>query len=145
MMISTRGRYALRVLVDLAQNATSGFVPMWEVADRQGISLKYLERIMPLLTRSGLVTGAPGRGGGYKLAKKPQDCRVGDILRLTEGTLAPVACLCPEAEPCDRAPICSTLPMWKQFHELTNTFFDSITVATLAADAEVSRTMLADF
>lgn len=133
MLISTRGRYALRALVDLAKHIDEGFVPMWEVAERQGISLKYLERIMPLLTRNGLVTGASGRKGGYKLAKDPCECRVGDILRLTEGTLAPVACLGPEAEPCPRAPDCATLPMWRQFHELTNSFFDKITIANLAA------------
>lgn len=133
MLISTRGRYALRALVDLAQHRDKGFVPMWEVAERQGISLKYLERIMPLLTRNGLVTGASGRKGGYRLAKDPRDCRVGDILRLTEGTLAPVACLGPAAEACSRASDCATLPMWRQFHELTNSFFDKITIAALAA------------
>lgn len=142
MLISTRGRYALRVLVDLAQHAGDGFVPMREVAVRQGISLKYLERIMPALNRNGLVTGSSGRGGGYRLAKSPHDCRVGDVLRLTEGSLAPVACLAPDAEACSRAPDCATLPMWKQFHELTNSFFDTITIAALAANESVADSLL---
>lgn len=131
MLISTRGRYALRMLVDLARNAGEGFVPMREVAERQGISLKYLERILTILNQSGLIIGSPGRGGGYRLAKSPEECRVGDVLRLTEGSLAPVACLAPDSETCSRAPYCSTLPMWKQFHDITNTFFDRITIASL--------------
>lgn len=131
-MISTRGRYALRVLLDLAKNAANGFVPMREVADRQGISLKYLERIIPLLKKGGFLIGSSGPGGGYKLAKNPEECRVGDILRLTEGSLAPVACLCPGARECPRKPDCATLGMWRQFHALANSFFDNISLASLA-------------
>ena len=93
MMISTRGRYALRVLIDLAEHAERGYVPMKEIAERQGISLKYLERILPVLSKNGLIEGVQGRGGGYRLNRSPEDCRIGEILRLTEGDLAPVACL----------------------------------------------------
>lgn len=130
-MISTRGRYALRVLIDLAEHQTGGYIPMKEVADRQDISLKYIERIMPLLTRGKVVDGQHGKGGGYRLNGEPDQHRVGDILRLTEGDLAPVACLGCDAAPCGRAAQCRTLPMWQKFNEITNDFFDGITIADL--------------
>ena len=130
-MISTRGRYALRVLIDLAEHSGQQYLPMKEVASRQEISLKYLERILPLLTKSGYVEGQHGKGGGYRLKKTPQDIRVGDVLRLTEGDLAPVACLIPGADPCNFAHECRTLEMWKEYFRLTNTFFDGITIADL--------------
>lgn len=130
-MISTRGRYALRVLIDLAEHGGQQYLPMKEVASRQEISLKYLEHILPLLTKSGYVEGQHGKGGGYRLKKTPQDIRVGDVLRLTEGDLAPVACLIPGADPCNFAHECRTLEMWKEYFRLTNTFFDGITIADL--------------
>lgn len=130
-MISTRGRYALRVLIDLAEHGGEQYLPMKEVASRQEISLKYLERILPLLTKTGYVEGQHGKGGGYRLKKTPQDIRVGDVLRLTEGDLAPVACLIPGADPCNFAHECRTLEMWKEYFRLTNTFFDGITIADL--------------
>lgn len=130
-MISTRGRYALRVLIDLAEHGGQQYLPMKEVASRQEISLKYLERILPLLTKSGYVEGQHGKGGGYRLKKTPQDIRVGDVLRLTEGDLAPVTCLIPGADPCNFAHECRTLEMWKEYFRLTNTFFDGITIADL--------------
>ena len=130
-MISTRGRYALRVLIDLAEHGGQQYLPMKEVASRQEISLKYLERILPLLTKSGYVEGQHGKGGGYRLKKTPQDIRVGDVLRLTEGDLVPVACLIPGADPCNFAHECRTLEMWKEYFRLTNTFFDGITIADL--------------
>ena len=130
-MISTRGRYALRVLIDLAEHGGEQYLPMKEVASRQEISLKYLERILPLLTKSGYVEGQHGKGGSYRLKKTPQDIRVGDVLRLTEGDLAPVACLIPGADPCNFAHECRTLEMWKEYFRLTNTFFDGITIADL--------------
>ncbi len=129
MMISTRGRYALRVLIDLALHQNGAYIPMKEVADRQAISLKYLEKIMPILMKNKLVDGMHGKGGGYRLNRAPDEYVVGDILRLTEGDLAPVACLGCNAAPCDRAAECRTLPMWTQFYELTNRFFDGITIA----------------
>lgn len=131
MMISTRGRYALRVLVDLAEHADKGYIPMKEVAKRQGISLKYLEQIIPALSKNGFVEGIQGKGGGYRLVKKPQDCRVGDILRLTEGDLAPVTCLECDAKPCERAYECRTYPMWVDFYKLVNDYFDSKTLADI--------------
>lgn len=131
MMISTRGRYALRVMIDLAESMEQGLVPMKEVAAHQEISLKYIERIMPVLVQNGLVEGIHGKGGGYRLTKQPKEYRVGDILRLTEGDLAPVACLECGAEPCNKTDECRTLPMWNEFYEMINKYFDSITLADL--------------
>lgn len=128
-MISTRGRYALRVLIDLAENSDKGYVPMREVAQRQGISLKYLERIIPVLSKKGFIEGIQGKGGGYRLIKEPEECKIGDILRLTEGDLAPVACLESGAKPCERAYKCRTYPMWVEFYRIVNEYFDSKTLA----------------
>ncbi len=130
-MISTRGRYALRVLIDLAEHRNGSYIPMKDVADRQDISLKYLERIVPVLTQSGFIEGVHGKGGGYRLVKNPDECKVGDVLRLTEGDLAPVACLAQGAPPCARAADCRTLGMWKKFNILINDYFDGITIADL--------------
>ena len=131
MMISTRGRYALRVLIDLSEHNNGSYIPMKDVAARQEVSLKYLERILPTLTKAKLIEGVHGKGGGYKLTRAPEDYTVGEILRLTEGDLAPVACLSPDAEPCERAAECRTLGMWRGFYDLTNRYFDSITIASL--------------
>ncbi len=133
-MISTRGRYALRVMIDLAEHVDEGYIPMKEVAERQGISLKYLERIMPALSKNGLVDGVHGKGGGYRLNRRPGDYTAGEILRLAEGDLAPVACLACGAEPCVRREDCKTIPMWEKFYDITNEYFDSITIAELAGD-----------
>lgn len=130
-MISTRGRYALRVMIDIAEHSGGDFVPMKEVAARQEISLKYIERIMPLLTKENLVEGQNGKGGGYRLCRPPEDYPVGEILRATEGGLAPVACLECGAKPCSRAAECRTLPMWQKYYAMTNEFFDGISVADL--------------
>lgn len=138
MLISTRGRYALRVLIDLAEHGQEGYIPMKEVAARQDISLKYLERILPVLVKNGFVEGIHGKGGGYRLLKKPEQCKIGDILRLTEGDLAPVACLECGAKPCERAYACRTYPMWTEFYHLINEFFDSKTLA------DVIQTDMAD-
>lgn len=131
MMISTKGRYALRVMLDLAEHADGCAVPMKEAAARQGISLKYIEQIMPALSKNGLVEGTHGKGGGYRLCRPPAQYTVGEILRLTEGNLAPVACLEYSADTCERSAFCKTLPMWKKFFDLTNEFFDGITLADL--------------
>ena len=131
MMISTRGRYALRVLIDLAEHRDDGYIPMKEIADRQGISLKYLEQIVPALSKNGFIEGVHGKGGGYRLVKAIQDCRVGDVLRLTEGDLAPVACLKRGAKPCERAYACRTYPMWTEFYRIVNNYFDGITLADI--------------
>lgn len=131
MLISTRGRYALRVLIDLAEHNDGGYIPMKDVAERQELSLKYLERILPVLTKNKLVVGVHGKGGGYRLSRAPEDYTVGEILRLTEGNLAPVSCLECGAEPCARAGECRTLKMWTGFYKLTNEYFDGITIADL--------------
>lgn len=130
-MITTRGRYALRVMIDLAENCERGYVAMKEIASRQGISKKYMEQIMPSLVKDGFVEGIHGKGGGYRLTKKPSEYTVGEILRLAEGDLAPVACLACNAEECPRESECKTLPMWKKYDELTNQFFDSVTLESL--------------
>lgn len=131
MMISTRGRYALRVLIDLAEHQNGEYTPMKEVAARQDISLNYIERIMPVLTKAKLVEGLHGKGGGYKLTKSPEECKVGDILRLTEGDLAPVACIGCDAKKCNRTHECRTVSMWEKFYAVTNEYFDGITLADL--------------
>ncbi len=131
MMISTRGRYALRVLIDLAEHENGGYIPLRDVAKRQQISLKYIERIMPVLVKNGYVAALHGKGGGYRLEKKPESCSVGDILRLTEGTLAPVSCLECSQPACPMQENCRTLPMWKKLDEMIKNFFDSITLGDL--------------
>lgn len=136
MMISTKGRYALRVMIDLAENYGNGYIPMKEVAERQNISLKYLERILPVLTKNKLIEGVQGKGGGYRLTATPDCYRVGDILRLTEGDLAPVACLSCESDTCERAAGCKTLPMWTEFYRLTNAYFDGISLSDFVKSGE---------
>lgn len=131
-MISTRGRYALRMMIDLAENSRDGaYIAMRDIADRLEISKKYMEQIMPVLVRNGLVEGQQGQGGGYRLTRAPQDYRVGEILRLTEGELVPVSCLS-ASTPCTRSGACRTVRMWSELCRLTNEFFDSVTVADLA-------------
>lgn len=131
MIVSTRGRYALRVMIDLAENSNQERIPLKEIAERQGISQKYIESIMTLLSKNKFVDAIHGKGGGYKLNKKPQEYRVGDILRLTEGTLAPVACLDKDAPPCDRKKFCRTLPMWTKLDKLVEDYLDSVTLSDL--------------
>ena len=129
MMISTRGRYALRVMIDLAQHKDDGYIPMKAVAERQGISLKYIQGIMSVLSKNELVEGVHGKGGGYRLSRLPEKYTVGEILRLTEGNLAPVACLGCEAKVCERKDECRTISMWSKFYNMTNEYFDSITIS----------------
>ena len=131
MIVSTRGRYAIRVLLDLCSGDPDAFVPMKEIAKREGISVKYMEQIMPVLVKNGLVEAVHGKGGGYRLGVKPSECRVGDVLRLTEGDLAPVACLSCGAEPCKRYADCKTIGMWSEFNRITNEYFDGITLSDL--------------
>lgn len=131
MKISTRGRYALRVLVDLAEHDKGEYIPLKDIAERQEISQKYLEGIMLLLSKSKIVDAAHGKGGGYKLKKAPEECTIGEILRATEGTLAPVSCLEKDAAPCERASECRTLPLWKDFYSVVNAFFDGKTLKDL--------------
>ena len=131
MMISTRGRYCLRVMTDLAEHQGEGYIPMKDVAARQEISLKYLEKILPVLVKNGIVEGLQGKTGGYRLSREPAEYTLGEILRLTEGTLAPVACLDCGAAPCGRAARCKTLPVWMELERVVNRYLDSVTLADL--------------
>ena len=135
-MISTRGRYALRVMLDLAENSDGAYVAMKEVAERQQVSLKYLERILPLLVEKKLVEGVRGKGGGYRLTREPDEYPLGEILRATEGDLAPVACLEMGAKPCPRAKGCKTLPMWKELDALICNYLDGKTLADLLEESK---------
>lgn len=131
MMVSTRGRYALRVMIDLAEHDDGTWIPMKEVAQRQEISLKYLEKIMPQLVGARLVEGIHGKGGGYRLTRRPGDYPVGEILRLTEGDLAPVVCLESGAASCALTAQCRTLPLWSNLNRLINDYLNSVTIADL--------------
>ena len=131
MMISSRGRYCLRVMIDLAEHQGEGYIPMKDVANRQGISLKYMEKLLPVLVKNGIVAGLQGKTGGYRLTRKPAEYTLGEILRLTEGSLAPVACLECGAVPCNRAAECRTLPVWTELDRIVNQYLDSVTIADL--------------
>lgn len=130
-MISTRGRYALRVLIDIAENSNGGYIPLNDIAGRQGISEKYLESILVLLTRGNLLNGLRGKGGGYKLTKSPEEYTVKSILTLTEGTLAPVACLKDGAEPCLKSSSCKALPVWQGLNKAITDYLESVTLADI--------------
>ncbi len=131
MLISTKGRYALRVMADLAQHPSEGYVPLKEIAQRQEISEKYLEALIKILVKARLLNGLRGKGGGYKLARAPEQYTIGPILRLMEDSLAPVACLEEDAPPCSRAADCLTLPLWKGLDRVINDYLDHITLADL--------------
>lgn len=131
MIVSTRGRYALRVMIDLAEHHSDDRIPLKDISSRQSISQKYMEAIMTLLSKNGFVDAIHGKGGGFKLNRAPEQYKVGEILRLTEGTLAPVACLQENAEDCVRASECRTLPMWAKLNSLVNEYLDSVTIADL--------------
>ena len=131
MLVSTRGRYAIRVMIDLAEHMNGKYIPMKEIADRQDVSLKYMTKIMQALTKSGMLDGQHGKGGGYKLNRDPEEYRVGDILRLTEGTLAPVACIDETDCKCDRSFEWRTRPMWNELDKLISEYLDGITIADL--------------
>lgn len=130
-MVSTRGRYALRVMVDLAEHTDGDYIAMKEVAERQEVSLKYLERILPLLVEKKLVEGVRGKGGGYRLTREPEEYTLLEILQAAEGDIAPVACLTKDAPPCPRAADCRTLPMWQELEELVNGYLSGKTLADL--------------
>lgn len=131
MLISTKGRYALRVMIDLAEHQAQGYIPLKEVAQRQDISEKYLESIIKLLVKAGLLSGLRGKGGGYKLTKAPDLYSVGSVLRLTEESLAPVACLEGGSAACPRMAECRTLSMWRGLDKVIRDYLDNITVADL--------------
>lgn len=127
LKISTKGRYALRLLIDLAEHQNTGFVPLKDIAERQNISKKYLEQIIPLFNRSDMLLTNRGAQGGYMLARQPAQYTVGEILRLTEGTLVPVACAQSPAQ-CDRSADCATLPVWQGLSRVINQYLDGITL-----------------
>ena len=131
MLVSTKGRYALRVMLELAQSDSAVYMPLPLIAEKQGISEKYLESIISVLSKAGLVDGLRGKGGGYRLNRPAADYSVGQILRLTEGSLAPVACLDGDANVCPRADQCHTLPMWTKLEGLINSYLDSVTLEDL--------------
>lgn len=131
MRISTKGRYALRMLVYLAAHQEEGFISLKEIADTQNISKKYLEQIVPMLNKDGILRTNRGNRGGYMLARRPQDCTVGDILRATEGSLAPVSCLEYEVNDCPRAEACPTLSIWEGLYKVINEYLDSVTLQDL--------------
>lgn len=129
MIISTKGRYALRVMIDLAENMDDNYIPMKIIAQRQDISLKYLEKIMPPLVKNNLILGMHGKGGGYKLTRKPGEYKIGEILRVTEGNLAPVSCICDD-NVCSHKD-CRTRPVWDKLYTLINDYLDSLTIEDL--------------
>lgn len=131
MIVSTKGRYALRVMIDLAEHREKEYIPLKEIAQRQQISEKYLEAILKLLVQNGMLIGVRGKGGGYKLSKAPEAYTVGSILRATEGDLAPVSCLGEHSAPCSRAAECRTLPMWQALDTLVHDFLEGYTIADL--------------
>ena len=131
MLISTKGRYALRVMIDLAEHQAEGYIPLKTIAQRQGFSEKYLESIIKLLVKAQLLSGVRGKGGGYRLTKTPEQYTAGQILRLTEESLAPVACLEPGASACSHAAECRTLSLWQGLDQAINSYLDGITLADL--------------
>ena len=128
MKISTKGRYALRMLIELSAHHSEGFVSLKEIAERQGISKKYLEQIVPMLNKAGILRTNRGNRGGYQLAKSPAECSVGDVLRATEGSLAPVACLDYDVNDCPRANYCATLFVWEGLEKAVSSYLDSISL-----------------
>jgi Rrf2 family protein len=135
MLISTKGRYALRVMIDIASDKTGDYVPLTRIAENQNISIKYLESIIVLLSKEGLLDGKRGKNGGYKLYRDPSEYTVLEILRLTEGGLAPVSCLEGEINNCVRAKSCQTLPLWEGLNNIINNYLGSITLADVMDQA----------
>lgn len=130
-MISTKARYALRVMIDLAQHREAAYIPLKDISFRQEISEKYLEIILRMLVKGKLVKGLRGKGGGYMLTREPEDYPVGEIIELTEGPIACVACRLPDAESCPRKENCITLPLWEKYDALVHDFFFGITLKDL--------------
>ena len=134
MIVSTKGRYALRVMLCFAQRGTEDYVPLKEIAEAEGISQKDLEYIMTILSKAGFVDAIHGKGGGYRLNRKPEEYTVGSILKLTEGSLAAVSCTTQGAAACSRSTCCQTLPMWERLEKMIDEFFEGITLADLLRD-----------
>ena len=136
MKISTKGRYSLRLMLDLAMYQGDGVVPLKDVAARQQISVKYLEQVVSLLNKSGMIVSVRGKEGGYRLTKRPDEYRIGDIFRASEGSIAPVACLEGDVNPCERQDFCITLSFWKGLQKVINDYVDGKTLQDLLDDYE---------
>ena len=139
MIVSTKGRYALRVMVDLAQRDREEYVPLKEIAEKEGISQKYLEAIMTTLSKAGFVDAVHGKGGGYRLNRTADSYTIGSILMLTEGSLSAVSCTAKGAAACSRSTCCEALPMWERLDRMINEFFNGITLADLLKDRETEQ------
>lgn len=131
MIVSTKGRYALRVMVSFAQRGGEEYIPLKEIAEKEGISQKYLESIMTVLSKAGFVDAVHGKGGGYRLNRSPEQYTVGSILKLTEGSLSAVSCTAQGASACSRSECCNALPMWEKLDKMIDEFFEGITIADL--------------
>ena len=136
MIVSTKGRYALRVMVYLAQHGEEDYIPLKEIAETEGISQKYLESIMTTLSKAGFVDAVHGKGGGYRLNRSPEGYTVGGILKLTEGSLATVSCTSQGPAACSRSTCCQTLPMWERLDKMVDDFFEGITLADLLHESK---------
>ena len=134
MIVSTKGRYALRVMVHFAQRGNEGYIPLKEIAEAEGISQKYLETIMSTLSKAGFVDAVHGKGGGYRLNRSPEDYTVGSILKLTEGSLSAVSCTSQGAAACSRTECCTAKPMWDRLDKMIDDFFEGITIGDLLKD-----------
>lgn len=141
MLVSTKGRYALRVMIDLAEHRQDGRTPLKKIAARQGISEKYLENILSALVRHGMLSGLRGKGGGYCLTREPEEFSIGEILRLTEGSLRPVTCLEGGHGGCERASVCRTIGVWRELDGLISDYLDGVTLADLMVDARGDETV----
>ena len=137
MKVSTKGRYALRIMLDLAMNDNGNYIPLKDIAKRQGLTVKYLEQIISLLNKAGYLQSLRGNNGGYRLTKATNEYVVGDILRITEGELVPVACLKDSINPCSRCNECMTLPFWHGLDEVINNYVDSVTIQDLIDQANL--------
>ena len=139
MIVSTKGRYALRVMLCFAQRGGEEYIPIKEIAEKEGISLKYLESIMTVLSKGGLVDAVHGKGGGYRLNRRPEDYTVGSILKLTEGGLTAVSCTSEGTAACSRSSCCETRPMWDKLDKMIDEFFESITLADLLKESDSGK------
>lgn len=143
MMVSTKGRYALTVMADLAKNAGEGFVSLADIAEREQLSMKYLESIISVLNKGGMLESLRGKNGGYKLARKPAEYTVNEILLLTEGTLAPVNCIMQDGVECEKAATCSTLPLWAGLDAVIDNYLSNITLEDIITGNR--KKMLGDY
>ena len=143
MMVSTKGRYALTVMVDLAKISDGGFVSLADIAEREHLSMKYLESIISLLNKGGMLQSQRGKNGGYKLSREPKDYNISEILLLTEGTLAPVNCIMQEGVNCEKAATCSTLPLWAGLDDVINKYLSKITLEDIISGNR--RKMLGEY